>query len=267
VTFACLEHEGKSPASRDAVPDRPWRQNTERARSIRPDWRHGRTDPAAVGELLQQLRKAPPRESCAAMATMLDTGVDPASLWDGLFLFAAELVMWHLEIISLHAVTSVNALHHAYQTAGDDETRLLMLLQAGAFLALFRQELGDEYRGGARVDALEPATIKATGTEALAEIFAGIGKDSPLATRQALALLDRGHEMPAQLGAAAQRLVFAKGQSAHDYKFSSAALEDFFHLSPAWRNRYLAANLGLLPGAGERDNALIGRARAALARS
>jgi hypothetical protein len=267
VTLACLEHEGKSPANRDAAADRPWRQNAERARSIRADWRHGRTDPAAVRELLQVLRKAAPRESCAAVAAMLDTGIDPASVWDGLFLFAAELVMRHLEIISLHAVTSVNALHHAYQTAGGDETRLLMLLQAGAFVALFRQELGDESRGGARVDTLEAETIKATGTEALAEIFAGIGPDSALATRQALALLDRGHDMPAQLSAAAQRLIFVKGRSAHDYKFSSAALEDFAHLSPHWRNRYLAANLGLLPGAGERDNALVGRARAALARS
>ena len=33
----------------------------------------------------------------------------------------------------------------------------------------------------------------------------------------------------------ARRLVFLKGTDAHDYKFSSAVLEDYAHVSPAWR--------------------------------
>ena len=40
----------------------------------------------------------------------------------------------------------------------------------------------------------------------------------------------------------ARRLVFLKGNDSHDYKFSSAALEDFWAISPSWRDRFLAAS-------------------------
>ena len=33
---------------------------------------------------------------------------------------------------------------------------------------------------------------------------------------------------------AARVLVFLKGRDAHDYKFSSAILEDYYHISPKW---------------------------------
>ena len=58
--------------------------------------------------------------------------------------------------------------------------------------------------------------------------------------------------------------MFLKGDDAHDYKFSSAVLEDYYHASPAWRDRYLASSLLLLPGSADRDNDLVQRTRAAL---
>jgi hypothetical protein len=63
---------------------------------------------------------------------------------------------------------------------------------------------------------------------------------------------------------AARRLVFSKGNDSHDYKFSSAVLEDYYHLSPKWRNYYLASAAFHLHGSGDRDNDLIKRARVAL---
>jgi hypothetical protein len=63
---------------------------------------------------------------------------------------------------------------------------------------------------------------------------------------------------------AARRLIFSKGRDSHDYKFSSAALEDYYHLTPAWRARYAASSMFNLRGAGDRDNDLIRRTRAAL---
>ncbi len=59
-------------------------------------------------------------------------------------------------------------------------------------------------------------------------------------------------------------LVFLKGDDAHDYKFSSAVLEDYYHVSPRYRDRYLASSLLLLPGASDKDNNLVKRTRAAL---
>jgi len=59
-------------------------------------------------------------------------------------------------------------------------------------------------------------------------------------------------------------LIFLKGRDAHDYKFSSAVLEDYQNLSPVWRDHYLAASVFNLRGSGAADNQLVKRTRAAL---
>jgi hypothetical protein len=41
-------------------------------------------------------------------------------------------------------------------------------------------------------------------------------------------------------------------------------LEDYYNASPAWRERYLASSLVLLPGSADKDNNLVKRTRAAL---
>jgi hypothetical protein len=56
-----------------------------------------------------------------------------------------------------------------------------------------------------------------------------------------------------------------KGNDAHDYKFGSAALEDYAAVSPKWRDRFLAACMMQLNGAGESDSGLVERTRTALA--
>jgi hypothetical protein len=63
---------------------------------------------------------------------------------------------------------------------------------------------------------------------------------------------------------AARLLVFLKGDDAHDYKFSSAILEDYYHVSPEWRDLYLALNVAKLRSARDADNKLVERSRAAL---
>lgn len=69
---------------------------------------------------------------------------------------------------------------------------------------------------------------------------------------------------PEKLIAAARRLIFLKGNNSHDYKFSSAVLEDYYHVSPAWRERFLASSVFSLRGSGGPDNDLVKRTRAAL---
>ena len=61
--------------------------------------------------------------------------------------------------------------------------------------------------------------------------------DSAVRTYQ---YLSRGGD-PVELMNAARRLVFLKGTDSHDYKFSSAVLEDYFHISPRFRSQFLAA--------------------------
>jgi hypothetical protein len=95
------------------------------------------------------------------------------------------------------------------------------------------------------------------------EIFAEISTDRVKAASKTLAWLNE-NPAPKEFITAARRLVFLKGNNAHDYKFSSAVLEDFHHVSPAWRNQFLAASVFNLRGSGEKDNSLVDRARAAL---
>ncbi len=65
--------------------------------------------------------------------------------------------------------------------------------------------------------------------------------------------------------ATARQHIFAKGTDSHDYKFSSAVLEDFYHVTPPWRNRYLASSMFWLRGSGGPDSPVLQRTRQALA--
>jgi hypothetical protein len=260
LAYALLEHEEGNPADRDALPDRPWRENIERVTAIPTDWQDGRVSSEATTDLLTVLRDASHSDACEKVVELLQNNVSPASLWDGLFLAAGELLMRHPGIIALHSVTAANALHFGYEATGNDQTRQLLLLQCAAFMTMFRQALEGHAlpHGDVRIDNLELADLKADGAGAVEEIFADVSNDRLLAARKTLAWLERGDaEAPHALMTAARRLVFNKGDDSHDYKFSSATLEDFFHATPAWRNRYLATSMFHLHGSGDRDNDLI----------
>jgi hypothetical protein len=264
LAYALLEHEGTNPAKRDDAADRPGRENLGRAAKIRADWQQGKLDAQATPELLKAFQSGSPTQACDLVVELLNKGIDPTSVWDGLFVKAGELVMQQPGVIGIHCVTSTNALHYGYQASGNDETRRLLLLQAAAFLAMFHKRMANGLKGERRVETLEKADLKTKGPEAVAEILADVSEDRVRAARKTLALLDEGSIDPQALMTAARRLIFNKGNDSHDYKFSSAALEDYFHASPAWRNRYLATSMFILKGSGDKDNKLIERARAAL---
>jgi hypothetical protein len=265
LAFALLEHEGSNPAMRDAEADRPGRDNVKRSAAIRVDWQRGVVNTRATSDLLAALRTATPAEAADQVVTLLNQKVDPASLWDGLFLTAGELLMRQPGIIGIHCVTATNALHFGYQASGQDDTRRWLLLQAAAFLALFRQFMvGRGPLGDARIDTLERMDPTAAGQAAIEEILTDVSKDRLTAARKTLALVEKGSIDPRNLMTAARRLIFNKGTDSHDYKFSSAALEDYYHATPSWRGRYLAASMFNLRGSQDRDNDLVQRTREAL---
>jgi hypothetical protein len=264
MAFALLDHEGNNPAQRDGDPDQPWRENVQRVLRIRANWQRGQLAPNAATDVVQALRTCTSAEGCDLMVRMLNQGVDPACLWDGVFLTAGELLMRQPGIVGLHAVTSVNALHFGYTATGNDETRQLLLLQAPAFLVMFRQRLGQ--MRNLHVDTLERLDPTAQGPQAITEILTDISANKVTAARKILGLLhgDTTGARAQALMAGARRLIFSKGRDSHDYKFSSAALEDFYNTTPAWRNRLLAMSVFNLKGANDPDSDLIRRAQAAL---
>jgi hypothetical protein len=264
LAYALLMHEDGNPARRDDPADIPWRRNHARADRIKEDWTGGKPDPSASADLLSTLRKGSSDDACDQVVELLNRGVCAQSVWDACFAGAGELMLRRPGIVALHAVTSTNALHFAFQASGDDRTRRMLLLQNAAFLPLFRGALGSRGKtADVQIDRLEPVATSDSSPGALEEIFAEASHNRMAAAGKALAYLKAGRD-PRALIDAARRLVFLKGDDPHDYKFSSAVLEDYDNTSPAWRDRYLASSLLLLPGSGDRDNSLVKRTRAAL---
>jgi hypothetical protein len=264
LAFALLKHEGDNPARRDAEADQPGRRNRELASRLRPEWREGKLNTEATADLLAVLREGNAEAAPDRVVKLLDGGTSVHSIWDALFAAAAELVVRQPGIVALHAVTTTNALRHAFEASGDDETRRWLVLQNAAFLPLYRTTLGQRGTlGNGRIDHLEPVPLTAPGPEAVAEILRDVGKDRVAAAGKVLAYRQASGD-PAALMDAARLLIFFKGNDAHDYKFSSATMEDYGRLSPAWRDRYLAASTYLLRGATAQDTPLAKRTHAAL---
>jgi hypothetical protein len=261
LAYALLDRTGDSnPAKGDLPADRPGRRNLELRKKIRADWFAGKVSTEATAEMLQTLRQGSAQDTSEKAVELLNRGVAPQSIWDALFDGAGELLMREPGIRALHAVTCTNALHFEWQHCSSEETRKLLLLQGTAFLPLFRGNRPDQ---GTRIDQLEQVPIKESGAAAVEEIFADLTNDRMLAARKVLAYL-KDSPQPREFIDAARVLIFLKGRDAHDYKFSSAVLEDYRNLSPVWRDRYLAASVFNLRGSGAADNQLVKRTRAAL---
>lgn len=262
LAYALLDRNGAkaNPAKSDFPADRPYRQNLEKVGRIRPAWLDGALSAEATADLLEAIRHGSAADTSAKVVEHLNKGVSPRSLFDAFFDGAGELLMQSPGILSLHASTFGNAAHYLWQHATDDSTRRMLLLQNAAFLPLFRGNSKDK---GIRIDALKPLETEGSGPQAIDEILADVSRDKMQAARKVLGWLGRNPD-PAPLAAAARRLVFTKGRDSHDYKFSSAVFEDFRHLSPPWRDRFLAASVFNLRGSRDADNALVARIRAAL---
>lgn len=265
LAYALLDHEGSNPAKRDDWRDWPGRDNLARAAKL-PAFRHaGKVDAAVSNEVLQQQRSASANDASRQVIELIGRGIHPGCIWDGLFLTAGELLMRQPGIVGLHTLTTLNALHFGYQTSSVATTRAFLLLQAAAFLPLFRSAMRD--RGGLGTQRLDSLEAERPGSDAIASILAAVSRDRARAARLTLGLLQEYPEQLNGLMHEARRLIFAKGNDSHDYKFSSAVLEDAHCLPARWRGHYLAASMFNLRGSGDRDNSLIGRARAVLGKT
>ncbi len=264
LAFALLKHDGKNPAKDDLAPDQPGRKNAERLRAASTPRRvSDATKPEATQTILKSLRTASADEMGDEANRALMYGERPRVLWDGLFLGGAELLMRQPGIVSLHALTTLNALHYAARTTGDAELRKLLLLQAASFVPLFRDAMAARGKvGDAKIDEL--AVYEEERLFTVGEVYAELSKNKEKAARTALTVLKGDRTKAKELTDEARRLIFLKGTDAHDYKFSSAVLEDASFIAPEWRDRFLAASVFWLKGSGAPDSGLVKRTRAAL---
>lgn len=270
LAYALLMHEGDNPRDRDDAADVPYRKNQARLAKLHRAVQYppsayspSAANEGATKELLATLRSGNNDDPCDLIMEQLAVNVPLQAIWDGLHLAAGELLMRQPGIASLHAVTTSNALRYAYETSGDDETRLLLTLQNAAFLPMFLNEMGG--RGQVqemKIDELAAAEGSSDSPPAIDAIFAELGEDRGKGAQLMLARLAKTGDAKEVIDAS-RVLTFLKGNDAHDYKFSSAVLEDYYNVSPAWRDRYLASNAFNLNTASEPDNDLVERTRAA----
>jgi hypothetical protein len=253
LALALQYYSGENPAKIDADADRPWKFNRTIVDQAPPTWTAGKIDPAATADLLVVARTADSEAMAKKTLDALKAGVAPRSIWDALFTAGGEILMRRAGILSIHAMTTLNALRYIAETSGQDETRRLALLQAASFVPLFRGKLEKELQ----IDQVEPQAA------ALEDVFLDVSKDKMSASRKVLGYLKGGGDAKT-LVEEARRLIFMKGVDAHDWKFSSAVLEDYARLSPVWRDRFLAASVHHLKGSQAPDNGLVARVRAAL---
>ncbi len=256
LVYAIIDRNGakKNPAKADYSADRPYRHNLKVLSEIKPGWLDGKVDSDATAEMLESLRYASPAEASAKAIELLNRGVAPRSLFDAFFDCSGELMMRAPGILSLHATTFTNALHYSWQHCREEQTRKLLLLQNASFLPLFR----GERKAGVRIDDLQPASEPVT----VEEVFAEFSKNKENASRKILRYLQDQKE-PGEFAHAARRLIFLKGTNSHDYKYSSAVLEDYHAMNPKWRDRFLAATSYYFKGSSDPDNQLVTRIRAA----
>ena len=236
LTYAILNHQGdENPAQHDYEVDRAGRENWKRTVDWQTPWTDGRVDNTATLHMLQMLRTADPLSAGGDVVGRMQSGLHHRVAGDAVALASAELVMRQPGIVPLHAVTTTNAFNYLMANVADDRVRKWLLLQNVSFLAHFAAAA--KARGKldeALIDKMEPSTEKHTAQQVLSS------KDRAGSAAAVLGLAQDpsgGYEVVRR----ARELVFLKGTDAHDYKFSSAALEDYQLLSPAFRAPYLAA--------------------------
>ena len=265
LAFALLNHnEEPNPAQSDLDADRPWRENAKLLDRIPENWLSGKPDDAVPTHLFAAFRQGTPTAASEQAADALSKGVSPQSVWDGVFLGAGELLMRQPGIIGLHGLTTANAMHYLWRNVADNRLRQQLLLQACSFNPMFRESA--KSRGSLDDQTIESLTATppaATGAAALTDILAEISTDKRKAADKVYAYLSGGGDGQSLVDAT-RRVLFQKGRDAHDYKFSSAVLEDYGHVSPAWRDRFLALSVFNLKGTTDRDSPLVDRTRAAL---
>lgn len=265
LAYAMLMHTGEpNPAKSDLAPDRAWRRNQELVKKIPENWRDGKPDKSATTEMLATLREGDSEAAADKVIELLERGVNPQSIWDGIFVGSGELLVRQSGIVALHTLTTSNAINYAFRTTADDHTRRMLLLQNASFLPLFRQSM--EGRGRVKdfnVSELQASEADASGDKLREQILRDISSEPMDAAREVMAYLHQDGDADALIDAA-RLMVFFKGSGSHDYKFSSAVLEDYYHVSPEWRDRFLASSVFKLQGSGGRDNPLVQRTKEAL---
>ncbi len=228
VAALCL----KGPAEAIA----PFAHNRARLVRFPEGWQQGKDAPAFTRDLHRRLCTASPDEAPEACLEVLRSGASARTVWDALRLFAGELLSLQPSIVAVHAATTVNAFAIAYEATREERSRRLLLLQASAWVVLFR-DLAQLKPTGALL-GLTPAT----GSPPPRAVLEVLPRDLEAAQRLCLAQSDLR-----PLIGLIRKTLFRRSAAWHDYKYASAVFDDLPRTHPHWRRHLLAAGLRFHP--------------------
>jgi hypothetical protein len=240
----------------------------EAAAALPADWRAPRGEAGVTRNVLDALRTGTAAQACGeALRHLVHWGAPAGAVWDAVHLAAVELVVRGSGQVGcgVHAVTSANALHQAFLRARDPQTQLLLLLQAVGWMGQFKNMIADNARGlrDRKITDLVPADLPADADKAVAETMADVTTRPDAAAGKVIRLAG-GLATADAFMTAARRLVFAKADEPHYYKFPAALFEDCRLVSAAWRPHVLAATVYYLKAPDDPDSPVMRRAREAV---
>lgn len=203
-------------------------------------------------EMVKALQSAQPDESRALAVSGLRAGGSLVSLWDAVFLSAADAVMKRPSIPMLHCVTVSHAFYALWQRTSDPIMRRVIPLQAVSYVAQMKNQRREGGWNGLDVLQLTPTDESRNPTELALELGEELGYGPERARRLILS-----YPLDSQWWHLRQVLnhwLLYKSNKAHDFKFGAAVLETMEWISPQWRAAYLAASSRLLMGSNMPDS-------------
>jgi hypothetical protein len=238
------------------------------------DWAENKGNQGLTKDLLALLRDGKGDEACdLAVKQLTDGKAHAGAVWDAAHLAAGELVLSskthaaHRPINSaaLHSNTATNALHYAFRASGRDDTRLLLTLQAVAWMDLFRKEIikGEHLVAPVDITVLTGPELPDNPESVVNEILATRTAKPHEAGRLAFAFAQR-HRPELLLRAARPLLPVKSSGDPHDIKFPVAIFEDLNFVSPGWRPHLLAAAVFAFWGSDRPDNPVMDKVREAV---
>ena len=256
LVAALQNHDGQpNPALSPGIADRAWHHNLDRVDELPDHWEIGKADPAAMRDLLEVLRHGSDIDASDRVVELLHRGVAPKSLWEAILVMAGELMLRNSGIFSVHANTTVHAMHYAFRNTANLQTRALVLLQCASFMPGFRDLLPNRQRN-IDVDRLQALPLDDANADPLDEIFANVSNDRMLATRKTLGYLQSAGDV-GELMARARHFVVYNNTGAHDYKFTEALFENAVFIRPPLQAVYLASGTLYYNGSKDRQNSVI----------
>lgn len=264
LVMGLLDVGSSRKSGRGNFDDKDYLANVERAKRVLPrlpaSWTGPAHDDGATRDLLDAMRTASIADACERLLAQLASGKTQAQgAWDAVHLAAGELIMRQPKIQGIHAVTSTNALHYAFRTAANPETRLLLLLHGVAWMGRFRDAMKRDGLGPVKITELPAASVPDDQAQAAGAVLELIGQDTPAAAALAFELARKFPE-PEIYAKLARRLIFRKGIDAHHYKYAAAVFEDYGLVSSAWRPHLLATSVYYIRGSRQPDSKVMLRA-------